>query len=105
MWERKYCNFLEDFDSATERPHGHLVVDLKQNTPEDKRFKSNIFQESHDYQPHTTSESCKDLQRYTKRWRPEVETEDNMPSTSKQRRVEAGSDEQEEVVDAINILI
>lgn len=34
---------IDAFNSATKRHHGYLVCDLKQNTPEELRFSSNIF--------------------------------------------------------------
>ena len=34
----------ESFRDATSRPHGYLFVDLKQNTPEHLRLRTNIFE-------------------------------------------------------------
>ena len=33
----------ESFKAATEKPHGYLVIDLKQNTPDHLRLRTNIF--------------------------------------------------------------
>lgn len=33
----------EAFHDATEKPHGYLLIDLKQNTPENYRLRTNIF--------------------------------------------------------------
>jgi hypothetical protein len=35
----------EAYLDATKRPHGYLLLDLKQNTPEDSRVRTNIFGE------------------------------------------------------------
>ena len=36
--------FLRDaYSDATSQPHGYLLLDLKQDTPEEYRFRSNIF--------------------------------------------------------------
>jgi hypothetical protein len=34
------------YRKATERPHGYLLIDLKQSTPEEARLRTNIFDES-----------------------------------------------------------
>ena len=40
--------FLRDaYRDATARAHGYLVIDLKQKTPEEFRFRANIFPDSH----------------------------------------------------------
>ena len=36
---------VEAFSEATDKPHGYLVVDLKQATPDKFRFRTNIFPE------------------------------------------------------------
>src|SRR5436190_5142365 len=33
----------EAYKDSTSQPHGYLILDLKQNTPEEYRFRSNIF--------------------------------------------------------------
>ena len=38
-------NFLEEYKRATERPYGHLVVDLKPDTTDDQRLRANILAE------------------------------------------------------------
>lgn len=38
--------FLQLFDEATTKPHGYLFIDGKQNTPEDIRFRTEIFDDS-----------------------------------------------------------
>jgi len=38
-------HFMEAYVDATRRPHGYLLVDLQQSTPEDCRFRTNIFGE------------------------------------------------------------
>ena len=40
------CHLLDVYKNAVSRPHGHLVVDLKQDTPESERLKPNIFEVS-----------------------------------------------------------
>lgn len=38
------CKFLQEaFYDATSKPHGYLLLDLKQSTPEEYRFRTNIF--------------------------------------------------------------
>jgi hypothetical protein len=37
---------MEEYQAATVRPYGYLFVDLKQNTPEEQRLRSNIFHDS-----------------------------------------------------------
>lgn len=37
----------EAYRDATNRAHGYLVIDLKQETPEEFRFRANIFPDSH----------------------------------------------------------
>jgi hypothetical protein len=35
--------FLEAYTAATARPHGYLVIDMKQETPDILRLRSHIF--------------------------------------------------------------
>jgi hypothetical protein len=35
--------FLEAFARATARPHGYMVIDMKQNTPDILRLRTCIF--------------------------------------------------------------
>ena len=46
MYPHKYHSFMHVYDRATERPHGYLVIDATQTTPEHERLKTNIFNES-----------------------------------------------------------
>ena len=48
MFPGKLDQFLRVFQQATAKPHGHLVIDAKQATPEDERLKSNILIRSSD---------------------------------------------------------
>lgn len=34
---------IEAFNDATQKPHGYLLIDLKQATPENCRFRTNVF--------------------------------------------------------------
>ena len=43
MYPGKSGQFLQKFREATQPPFGYLLVDLKQETPENKRLKANIF--------------------------------------------------------------
>lgn len=43
MYPGKIRFLQEAFDDATSSPHGYLLVDLKQQTPEHVRLRSNIF--------------------------------------------------------------
>ena len=43
MYPSQSHYFMQEYEKATSRPHGCLVVDLKQNTPEDQRLKYDIF--------------------------------------------------------------
>ena len=46
MFPGQLKDFLCLSYKATHKPHGYLVIDAKQNTPEHERFKSNIFEPS-----------------------------------------------------------
>ena len=43
MYPTKAHHFLQTYEKATAHPHGCLVVDLKQNTPENQRLKFDVF--------------------------------------------------------------
>ena len=43
MFPRRIHFFLEAFIRATARPHGYMVIDMKQNTPEILRLRTFIF--------------------------------------------------------------
>ena len=43
MYPSQSHYFMQEYERATARPHGCLVVDLKQNTPEDQRLKYDVF--------------------------------------------------------------
>jgi hypothetical protein len=43
MYPHKSDNFMRAYDQATLKPHGYLLIDLKQSTPEDQRLKTDIF--------------------------------------------------------------
>ena len=43
MYPNRSNYFIEQYEKATQRPHGYLFVDLKQNTSEEYRLKSDIF--------------------------------------------------------------
>ena len=43
MYPRRMQFFLEAFARATVRPHGYMVMDMKQNTPDILRLKIFIF--------------------------------------------------------------
>ena len=43
MYSRRTQFFLEDFVRATARPHGYMVIDMKQNTPDILRLRTFIF--------------------------------------------------------------
>ena len=45
MYPRKSEYFLNKFEKATSRPYGYLLVDLKQETAESDRLKTNIFED------------------------------------------------------------
>ncbi len=44
MYPRHSRLFIEEYQAATEKAHGYLFVDLKQNTPDDRRLLTDIFQ-------------------------------------------------------------
>jgi len=46
MYPGRSQYFMEEYQAATHNPYGYLFVDLKQNTPEDMRLRSNIFLDS-----------------------------------------------------------
>jgi hypothetical protein len=43
MYPRRTEYFLEAFARATARPHGYMVIDMKQNTPDILRLRTFIF--------------------------------------------------------------
>lgn len=43
MFPGRLDQFLKIYNQATEKPYGYLVIDAKQNTPIDQRFKTDIF--------------------------------------------------------------
>ena len=43
MYPKKTDFFMDAFSKATEKPHGYLLIDLEQNTPECLRLRTNIF--------------------------------------------------------------
>jgi hypothetical protein len=43
MYPRRTQFFLEAFALATARPHGYMVIDMKQNTPDILRLRTFIF--------------------------------------------------------------
>ena len=43
MYPRRTQFFLEAFARATARPHGYMVIDMKQDTPDILRLRSSIF--------------------------------------------------------------
>jgi hypothetical protein len=43
MYLRRTQFFLEAFARATARPHGYMVIDMKQNTPDILRLRTFIF--------------------------------------------------------------
>ena len=45
MYPRKSQYFLDKFEKNTSRPYGYLLVDLKQETAESDRLKTNIFED------------------------------------------------------------
>ena len=55
MYPNRSHYFIEQYEKATQRPHGYLFVDLKQSTSEEDRLKSNIFHSIPD-KPHQTNE-------------------------------------------------
>ena len=43
MFPKKTKFLVEAFEDATQAPYGYLLVDLRQDTPEDMRIRTNIF--------------------------------------------------------------
>jgi hypothetical protein len=43
MYRQRTKYFLEAYTAATARPHGYLVIDMKQETPDILRLRSHIF--------------------------------------------------------------
>jgi hypothetical protein len=43
MYPRRTHFFLEAFARATARPHGYMVIDMKQNTPDILKLRTFIF--------------------------------------------------------------
>ena len=43
MFPNNVRDFMDAYEKATEKPHGYLLIDLEQNTPEILRLRSNIL--------------------------------------------------------------
>jgi hypothetical protein len=43
MYPQRTKYFLETYTAATAQPHGYLVIDMKQETPDILRLRSHIF--------------------------------------------------------------
>jgi len=56
MYPRQLNEFLQIYNQATETPYGYLVIDAKQTTPEEERFKTDIFK--HVQMPEHQCEHC-----------------------------------------------
>ena len=55
MYPDKSKYFLHKFQEATSKPYGYLFIDLKQETPDDKRLKTNVIKGGDDVmQPQLT---------------------------------------------------
>ena len=46
MFPGRLKQFMNIYHEATKKPYSYLVTDAKQTTPEDERFKSDIFHEN-----------------------------------------------------------
>ena len=46
MYPHNSQYFMKIFEEATKKPYGHLVVDLKQDTPDQYRLKSNVIKQN-----------------------------------------------------------
>ena len=44
MYPNNSKRFMNKYTEATKRPYGYLFIDLKQNTPEEERLKTDIFE-------------------------------------------------------------
>ena len=43
MFPGQLDEFLQLYDEAVEKPYGYLIIDAKQTTPNEERFKTDIF--------------------------------------------------------------
>ena len=48
MYPNNGDRLLDAFRKATEQPHGYLLVDLKQDTPDDRRLRPNVLADAKD---------------------------------------------------------
>ena len=48
MYPHNWQHFMRVFQEATRRPYGHLLIDLKQDTPDDQRLWPNVIKEKPD---------------------------------------------------------
>ena len=63
MYPQKTTHFMEKFQKATSQPFGCLVVDLKQDTPDQERLKSgNMFNQKEETQSRPGSPTCSNMQ-------------------------------------------
>ena len=44
MYPNRPQHFMAEYDRATRKPYGYLFVDLKQDTPDDQRLKTDLFE-------------------------------------------------------------
>ena len=74
MWPHKYKDFMEVYDESTSRPHGYVLVDLKQETDEERRLRPNIFEGTtntaanipqNQYEPRVQHSNTMELQMYS----------------------------------------
>jgi hypothetical protein len=67
MYPQRTKYFLEAYTAATAQPHGYLVIDMKQETPDILRLRSSIFpgEETFDIKSyrHTHTDSRRDCDR------------------------------------------
>ena len=43
MFPHRSYLFMDQFNQATAEPYGYLVIDLKQNTPDQQRLRTDVF--------------------------------------------------------------
>ena len=62
MYPYRSHYFIEQYEKATQRPHGYLFVDLKQSTSEEDRLRSDIFRSVQACREHEIAHQLKPIQ-------------------------------------------
>ena len=79
MYPGKSRKLIDAYQKAVEIPHGSLVIDFKQLTPDDQRIRPNVFQNNQDHSTYKNSDFIEQTDSYEKRsvYEDDIESEFN----------------------------